>query len=495
MKVGAKGKSAFSVFPVLVACALLAACGGGGGAPAPPPVPSIQNINNATSPSSPVALPIQINGTGFQGAPGEVIFTQGTISTAVTPSAGGWSPTGIVAVVPAGDGTTNFTLPGTVSVSVKTTGGTSNSVNLTLVPTVTFNVNNVTWTTTTALPTPVSAMGAVAVPGATSSSAFVVVAGGYIGTSNSTSVLSNVINPNGTLGPSWTAIPTFPLPVKLAHAAMVEADPGDSLVPVDSRFIYMIGGQQTYTSTPGGHAEIYMASVNPTTGSVGVWTQLANSLPQPLISPAVALFNGYVYVVGGLTPSGAPSSSVYSAPVNPDGTLGAWTPAGNSYPVPVAYATAFGFAGNLYVLDGDDENSTAPNLQGNGGITDVRIAPVTNGVVGPWTSTSSTIKGREKHITWLAFGQVIDAEGVYQGTPGSLELERTTINSNSTLAAWNGITSSSNAPGANVYNAGAIVSPLLSPTNAPRFLLFGGEQYVTLGTGPLSSTVYVNNLP
>src|SRR5216684_1127951 len=95
-------------------------CGGGGSSTPPPPVPSISNINNSTTPTSPVNLAIGNNGSGFQAAPGQVIFTQGSISATVTPAAGGWSNTSIVAVVPSGNGPTNFTVPGTVTVTVKT---------------------------------------------------------------------------------------------------------------------------------------------------------------------------------------------------------------------------------------------------------------------------------------------------------------------------------------------------------------------------------------
>ena len=480
-------------------CMFLTACGGGSHSSTPPPIPVIQNLNSSTLPSSPVGLPIEINGTGFQSAPGEVIFTQGSISTTVTPSAGGWSDTGIVAVVPAGNGSSQFTTPGTLSVSVKTTGGTSNSINLTLVATVSFNVNNVTWTTTTPLPTPLAGLRAIAVPSSSNSNAFVVITGGFDGTKNNTTVLSNTIAPDGTLGANWSTIATTPLPSSRAYHGMVEADPGNSLVPVNSRFVYVIGGQQNATDAPGGTSTVFMAPVDPATGVVGSWTQLASSLPVPLAGPGVTLVNGYVYVVGGLQQSSEPSPVVYSAKVNTDGTLGTWTKSGNSYPANVAFPTVFGFAGNLYVINGDDQNETSLNVADTGGVTNVNFAPTHFGVVGAWVSTNQTIKDRSKQITWLAFGQIIDAEGTYNGSPGCCELERTTVNSDSTLASWNSITSSVNEPGANVYSAAAIVSPLLAPSNAPRFLLFGGQQYITSGAGyptnPLSSKVYVNNAP
>ena len=115
--------------------------------------------------------------------------------------------------------------------------------------------------------------------------------------------------------------------------------------------------------------------------------------------------------------------------------------------------------------------------------------------MGAWTATATTVKPRMKHITWTAFGQVIAAEGVYQGSPGALELERTLVQPDSTLASWNGITSSTNQINANVYNAAAFISPLLSSTKTPRFLLLGGQAYTQSPPGALSNKVYYNNAP
>ncbi len=475
---------------VLAVVALLSSCGG-----SKAPVPSILNVNNSTTPSSPEALPIEINGSGFQGAPGKVVFTQSGITATVTPNSSGWTDTGVVVTVPSGNGTSSFTVPGTVSVTVKTSGGTSNAVTLNLIQTLTFNVNNVTWATTTPLPAAMSGMRGVAVPGASSASAFVVVTGGFDGTSDLTSVYSDTLNSDGTVGGSWTSITTNPLPVTVAHHGMAEADPGNSLVATNSRFVYVLGGQQHSTDTPGGTSNIYMASVDPNTGAVGTWAQVSSNLPETLVGPAVSIFNGYIYVVGGLRADGTPSPNVYSAAVKPDGTLGSWATSANLNPTPVSFAQAFGFGGKLYVVDGEPGTSTDPNQQGNVGTSAVNFASAINGAVGAWTNTSGTIKSRMKHITWTAFGQVIAGEGIYAGSPGSLELERTVVQPDSTLGSWNGITSSVNQMNANVYNAATLVSPLQSPTATPRFLLFGGQAFTMTPPGALSNAVYYNNAP
>jgi len=468
--------------------AFIAGCGSG--VISTPPPPAISNINNSTTPTSPTGLAIAINGSNFQSAPGQVIFAQGSVTASVTPGAGGWSNTSIAVVVPSGGGTA-FTVPGTVTVTVKTSGGTSNGVSLNLVTTSAFSPNSVTWTTTTPLPTPLTGLRAVAAQSSTTS-AFVVVAGGFNGTANVNTVLTNTLAQDGTLGATWTTS-TSSLPTTLAHFGMVEADAENSLVTTNSHFIYVIGGQVNSSDTPGGTNTVYMASVDPTTGNVGTWKTL-NSLPDSLVAPTVTIYNGYICVVGGLTSSQTPTTDVFSVPINSDGTLGSWTKSTNPFPIAISFATAFGFGGSLYVLNGDPNGSNDPNQQTTVGVPDVRFfAPANNGVVGTWTLTNTTSKKRRSQNTWVAFGQVIDGEGIYDGTPGSQEFERSSINLDGTLASWNGMTGV-NAPNANVYNAASFVSPLLSSANNPRLLLLGGESFSAM-PGILSNKVYVNSAP
>jgi len=206
----------------------------------------------------------------------------------------------------------------------------------------------------------------------------------------------------------------------------------------------------------------------------------------------VTIYNGYIYVAGGLDPQQVPATDVFSAPINSDGTLGSWTKSTNALPLAISFATTFGFGGNLYVLNGDPNGSSDPNQAATVGLQDVRIARANNGVVKTWALSNTTIKKRKKHNTWVAFGQVIDAEGIYDGGTG-LELERSSINADGTLASWNGLTGS-NVPGANVFNAASVVSPLLSSAGNPRFLLLGGET-VTTTPGVPTALVFVNTAP
>ncbi|HET8923038.1 MAG TPA: hypothetical protein VFN26_08605 [Candidatus Acidoferrum sp.] len=471
------------------AALVLAASGFLGGCGSSYPPPSISNINNSTTPTSPTGLAIEINGNNFQRAPGKVIFTQGSMSAPGMVAAGGWSNTSIVAVVPSG-GTTNFTVPGMVTVTVKTSGGTSNGVTLNLVQTSAFSPSNLVWGVATPLPVPLTGLRTVVVQ-SSNTTAVVIVAGGFNGAANVSTVYTNTLAQDGSLGTTW-ATSSNPLPNTLAHFGMVEANAQNSLVPANSHFIYVIGGQVNSSDTPGGTNTVYMASVDQTTGAVGTWKTLTTVLPDSLVGPAVTIYNGHIYVAGGLDPQQVPVTDLFSAPINSDGTLGSWTKSTNALPLAISFATAFGFGGNLYVLNGDPNGSSDPNQSATVGLQDVRIARANNGVVGTWALSNTTIKKRKKHNTWVAFGQVIDAEGIYDGGTG-LELERSSINADGTLASWNGLTGS-NVPSANVFNAASVVSPLLSSAGNPRFLLLGGET-VTTTPGVPTASVFVNTAP
>jgi hypothetical protein len=495
------GIGAISTLLLLVSFAVVG-CGyngmsyGGGGNP-PPPTLSIQNLNSSTTPTSPVGFAIEINGSGFLAAPGKVTFTQGAISMDVVPAISAWSNTGIVAVVPAGNGITNFTVPGTVAVTVVTSGGTTNAMTLNLVATSNFIPSSMTWGTTTMLPTALTGLRAVAIPGSTSGTAFVIVTGGYNGANTST-VLTNTLSQSGIVGGTWSPAAN-PLPSTVAHHAMAESDPTNSLVASTKAYIYVIGGQHISTDV-GGTSTVNMASVDPASGAVSAWTA-TTALPQTLMGASAVVHNGYLYVAGGRDASGNPVNAVYSAPVKADGTIGAWTTATNVLPKTKAFGTMFVYGGIIYYINGDPNGSISPNNQGIGD-TDVYYSSVLRGMVGAWTTNGhSTKHDRAKGVVFTAFGQVISGEGVYTGNAGSGEMEISTVNPNNTtnvaLNAWTDLAVSSQVPIANVYNAASFTSPLVTSTGGPRFLILGGQTQLGVSGpgGTLSKIVYINTAP
>ncbi|TCS68250.1 tail collar domain, partial [Sulfuritortus calidifontis] len=86
--------------------------------------------------------------------------------------------------------------------------------------------------------------------------------------------------------------------------------------------VYLLGG---YVSSA--VSTVYTAPINPD-GTLGAWTT-GTSLPGALYASQAIVTNSRVYLLGGYVSSAV--STVYTAPINPDGTLGAWT-TGTSLP-------------------------------------------------------------------------------------------------------------------------------------------------------------------
>ncbi|HVR84382.1 MAG TPA: hypothetical protein VMU54_08730 [Planctomycetota bacterium] len=467
----------------------------------PVPAPALADINSATAPVSPAGQLIEIHGSSFLPAPGQVMFTQAPANSAqVVPATGAWSDGRLLVAVPSGGTGGAFTVPGSVTVSVVTVGGKSNGISLSLVPIPPFTASSLAWATSTPLPAASRGHAAVAVNN-TPTSAYVIVAGGNqlisAVSTNVPTVLTNTLNANGTVGATWT--PTTALPTSCSYAAMVGADPTNSPVAVGAQFIYVLGGQTTATDAPGGTSTVYVASVNLSTGAVGSWS-LTSALPIPLVAPSATVYNGYVYVLGGQHADGTSDGAVYSAQIHSDGTLAPWSgpPSTTAFPSAVSFSRVFGFGGMLYGLGGGSGPCTDPTSEilPPAPTSTCAFAPVQGGSVGAWTATSSLTTGREKHVHWMAFGQVLAGEGI-PGTTGPSELESAAVQADGTLSSFGGL-SGTQVPGANVYNAAAVLSPIVPVGGGPRFLLLGGQAVqtpLTGGGGALSATVWYNTAP
>ncbi len=168
---------------------------------------------------------------------------------------------------------------------------------------------------------------------------FLYVAGGASlinGVDDGTNVFYSQVHSNGTIGP-WQK--TSPLPETVFDHAGVAAN----------GFVYVLGGlhyslSNDYTQPP----TVYYASIN-SNGSLASW-QTANDLPKPLARLSASVWNSTIYVIGGDNQQ-PPSSNVYSAKIQADGSLSAWT---EQTPLPVdgIYTHASVANGALYVLGG-----------------------------------------------------------------------------------------------------------------------------------------------
>ncbi len=220
------------------------------------------------------------------------------------------------------------------------------------------------WKTTTAFPSGRAGHGVVV------DAHHVVITGGKQG-SNLAEVLTSTVQPDGTLAP-WVKGP--PLPAPRFHHATVFAEGA----------IYVTGGLEVNQSV----AKVHRAALS-ADGTLGSWTTLGD-LPRPRSHHASFAYSGYLYVLGGLDGDPAadntPLKDVSRAKIQDDGTLGEWTSV-SSLPVALATHGALTFGKFAYVVGGiENDAKFTPN---------VRRAPLNDdGSMGAWQLLDPLPRGR-----------------------------------------------------------------------------------------------------
>jgi len=182
------------------------------------------------------------------------------------------------------------------------------------------------------------------------------------GLNNSATTIATVytapINTDGTLG-AWTTGGSLPAAVRLSQAV------------VTKNRAYILGG---YVGTS--YVDVvYTAEINDD-GTLEAWTT-ATSLPAALIPGAAITTSNRVYLFGGQNSAGTALDTVYTAPINDDGTIGTWA-TGTSLPGVKASSHAVVTRGRVFLLGGETNNVVS---------TTVYTAPINeDGTVGTWTT-------------------------------------------------------------------------------------------------------------
>jgi len=258
-----------------------------------------------------------------------------------------------------------------------------------------------TWTTAPSLPGVLERSQAVVTKNR------VYLLGGYNGSSSLATVYTAPINSDGTLG-VWTTAPSLPGPLHNSQAIVTKSR------------VYLLGGVNASAIA----ATVYTAPIN-SDGTLGTWTT-GPSLPAALYRSQAVVTKNRVYLLGGGNGS-ATVATVYTAPINSDGTLGSWTTA-PSLPAPFYYSQAVVTKNRVYLLGGYNGSAVAAT---------VYTAPInSDGTLGTWTTAPSlpgVLHGSQAIITknrvYLLGGAV--------GTTGTVATVYTApINSDGTLGAW-----------------------------------------------------------
>ncbi len=237
------------------------------------------------------------------------------------------------------------------------------------------------------------------------------VSGGHDGTVARAEVLRAPIFADGSLG-TWTAVTSLPA-VRHRHA-MVAA--GTSL--------YVSGGLSTATC--------FRASIN-SDGTLGAWTAVT-ALPGVRSYHAMVAVGGGMYVSGGSDGTTA-RAEAYRAPINADGTLGAWAAVTALPSINMGHAMVFA-GGWMYLSGGDSPfraqvSRASVNADGTLGTwATMTPLPVALGyhamvVVGGWlyaaAGTDGTARAEVYRVPISLEGHIVHDEGVVLPRRGRLD--------------------------------------------------------------------------
>ncbi|MBK9233417.1 MAG: hypothetical protein IPO15_21880 [Anaerolineae bacterium] len=212
----------------------------------------------------------------------------------------------------------------------------------------------------------------------------------------------------------WTARTALPQLLDSAAAASV----GD--------WLFVIGGRDAQGNSL---AAVRRARIN-ADGSIGAWQTLVNALPKGLYGHSATVSNHRIYVIGGYA-SGAYERAVYVASVNPtDGSLGAWQataalPVGQERMTHAAVATGE----HIYVLGGYRVSAALDTV--------CRSHIQANGLLSNW-SCAQTLPSTLYRLGAVAVDNAVYVVG---GRPSpsdspSRKIHRATIQPDGNLGAW-----------------------------------------------------------
>jgi hypothetical protein len=142
---------------------------------------------------------------------------------------------------------------------------------------------------------------------------------------------------------------------------------------VTKNYIYILGGSDENNALN----TIQRASFNNDGNLTSDWTNV-DTLPTPLYGMRCIATKGRVYLIAGYNGSSV-VATVYSAPINPDGTLGTFT-ANTPLPIALFYPSVFVIKDKLYVAGGSTTGSSA-NISN----TVYQATIDASGIISSWT--------------------------------------------------------------------------------------------------------------
>nr|ACX33961.1 putative kelch repeat-containing protein [uncultured bacterium RM35] len=217
----------------------------------------------------------------------------------------------------------------------------------------------------------------------------------------------------------WQIATPFPIEIEHHSTFLHEATSG-------TPFVYVLGGGKVQTLEM--FPEVRMAPILED-GMLGDWS-LTTPIPKANVGTGIAVAGNRVYASGGAIRdvfSLLTVAETYSAPIQADGTLGDWT-AGPDLPSPRLHHSTDVYGGNFYAIGG------TPNLPDN--LDQVLRAPIQgDGSLGAWTELAPLPARRSHHATVLHEGTFYVIGGL-TGEAAATDVLRANIMADGSLDGW-----------------------------------------------------------
>jgi Kelch motif len=221
-------------------------------------------------------------------------------------------------------------------------------------------------------------------------------------TGNQSDVQYAPINSNGTIG-SWSATTSFTTGRHL-HTSVAY-----------NGYLYVIGGCSAGSGTCTTYqSDVQYAPIN-SNGTIGSWTTNSNSITNTRTAMTSVAYNGYLYVIGGV--GGSYFADVQYATINSNGTIGAFANT-TSFSTARYGHTSVAYNGYLYVIGGRQlpSNTDCKNSGSSSYCNDVQYAPInSDGTIGAWTTTAYFTTARATH-TSVAYNGYLYVIGGFNGS-------------------------------------------------------------------------------
>ncbi len=224
------------------------------------------------------------------------------------------------------------------------------------------------------------------------------------------------INNDGTVG-SWS---------NLTGTTLATARYGIGMAAAKGN-IYVTGGHNG--STYYNNVQISLIN-NGGNGGIGNWTvDSTDTLATARSEAQTVAYNGYLYVLGGRTSGGTPLNSVEYAPLNNDGTVGAWQTT-SSFTTARATHGAAAMNNYMYIIGGR-------NSAGSPYYKDIQYARINNdGSLGAWASAGSNVYNGGQGVCMVAHNGYIYSLGGWDGSTDHVSVRYAAQHSNGTIASW-----------------------------------------------------------